>query len=469
MEDESTPTLRAQQVQQHMQHHVARRLHAVQSRYQGRTDTAARDAVKAAQNKYHLASILEKGAKAGKTIAIASHLAKATHPDLKVKDVSNLAVDFSALSTLQEVGSHVLPADQSLWDATGDGAYNNAAYELYLLLDSVFEGQTLAAWLKAGDEDVLNALAASANVPQAPWLDLLQDKCPQPATSSLSKQLYWLSTSEDACDDSAYVLLAPLSSAPLIHWAYRHIHADRFSAANQAARQAKRERKAHDGVFHDYPGLAVQNMGGTKPQNISQLNSERRGVNYLLSSLPPRWKASEKRLPTHADSVFKGYFDRRPLVRQTVQALQRFLESDPAATLPTRLQRQALVDALVDDMVAMAAELEQALPPGWTRDDERFASLNLDEQCWLDPLRAERPEEADFAETWLAMEWPEAIGRRFGNWLNARLEGKLHFSDIEFAAWKKELLADEDGFAQQLRERRHRIRAARKEGKEGTA
>ena len=86
--------------------------------------------------------------------------------------------------------------------------------------------------------------------------------------------------------------------------------------ANKAARQARRERKVHDGVFHDYPGLAVQNMGGTKPQNISQLNSERRGVNYLLSSLPPQWKASAARLPVHATSVFDRLFIARPEVRK---------------------------------------------------------------------------------------------------------------------------------------------------------
>ena len=85
-----------------------------------------------------------------------------------------------------------------------------------------------------------------------------------------------------------------------------------------------RERKVHDGVFHDYPGLAVQNMGGTKPQNISQLNSERRGMNYLLSSLPPKWKVNAQRFPTHADSVFTRYFDSRPLVRQTVKTLRRY-------------------------------------------------------------------------------------------------------------------------------------------------
>ena len=51
---------------------------------------------------------------------------------------------------------------------------------------------------------------------------------------------------------------------------------------------------AHPTVLTDhveaYASLAVQELGGTKPQNISQLNSERRGDNYLLASLPPVWK-----------------------------------------------------------------------------------------------------------------------------------------------------------------------------------
>lgn len=463
MKDESTLTSRGQQIRRHMHQHVGNRLNAVRVRYQGRTDAAARNAIDAAQEKYTLESLLSKGAKAAGTIAIASHIAKATHPDLKVKGVTHLAVEFSTLPALEELGSHALPANKSLWDATGDGAHNNAAYELYLLLDSLFEGQSLATWLTAGDEDAVDAFTVGGSANGLPWLDVLRSKCPQPAASTLSKQVYWLGAPHKTCVDEAYLLLAPLFPASLAHQAYRQIHADRFGETNNAARKAKRERKAHDGVFHDYPGLAVQNMGGTKPQNISQLNSERRGMNYLLSSLPPQWKVSEKRLPVSTDSVFSHYFGSRPLVRQTVQALRAFLESKPPANAATRSQRDDMVYRLVDEMVAMAADLEHLLTPGWTLSDERFSKLNSDEQYWLDPLRAELPEEADFAEAWLAMEWPGAIGRRFGNWLNDRLDGKLHFGEIEFRAWKKELLADEDGFAQQLRERRNRIRTARKE------
>ena len=462
MQPEPTLTSRGRQIRQHMEHHVRGRLNLVLTRYQGRTDPPARSAVAAAQDKYQLKVLLEKGAKAAKAIAIASHLAKGVHPDLKVKEVTNLAVDFASLPTLEELGSHVLAGKAGLLDATGDGAYNNAAYELYLLLDSKFEGQSLASWLEADDEDAAAAFAAYPDGPE--WSALLQSKCPQPATSPLSKQVYWLPTPGAACENSAYVLLVPLFPASLAHQVYTHIQADRFDQGNWAAAQAKRQRKAHDGVYRHYPHLAVQNMGGTKPQNISQLNSERRGMNYLLSSLPPQWKVNKQRFPTHTDSVFTRYFDSRPLVRHTVQTLRRYLESDPNPVKDTRDHRKELVDVLVDEMVNMAAELQHALPPGWTLDDPRFSALNEDEKTWLDALRAELPEEADFANRWLAMEWPDAIGTRCGNWLNARLEGKLSFSDIEFRAWKKELLTDEDGFSQQLRERRKRIRAARKGG-----
>ena len=86
---------------------------------------------------------MEKGRKAN-GMAIATHIAKGIHPDLKIKHTSNFSVRFEELATLNEMGSHVLNSQASLADATGDGAYNAAAYELYLLLDCETEGTTLA-------------------------------------------------------------------------------------------------------------------------------------------------------------------------------------------------------------------------------------------------------------------------------------------------------------------------------------
>ena len=401
---------------------------------------------------------LASAAKRVEQIQAVTHSLKPIHPDARG---TNLYVEPRTLPPLAELGSHAL-GERFVGDVVG----NAAALDVYKMLKLEVNGRSLLTALLAQDADALAALhtdPAQAQALRDAFVSLTQPRAEGPSSHTLAKQLYWL-TGTDACDDSHYILLAPLYATSLAHAVHAQVQEDRFGEANKAARQARRERKVHDGVFHDYPGLAVQNMGGTKPQNISQLNSERRGMNYLLSSLPPKWKVNAQRFPTHADSVFTRYFDSRPLVRQTVKTLRRYLESNPNPVKDTRDHRKELVDVLVDEMVNMAAELQHALPPGWTLDDPRFSALNEDEQTWLDALRAELPEEDDFANRWLAMEWPDAIGTRFGNWLNARLEGKLSFSDIEFRAWKKELLTDEDGFSQQLRERRKRIRAARKGG-----
>ena len=401
---------------------------------------------------------LTSAAKRVEQIQAVTHSLKPIHPDARG---TNLYVEPRTLPPLAELGSHAL-GERFVGDVVG----NAAALDVYKMLKLEVNGRSLLTALLAQDADALAALhtdPAQAQALRDAFVSLTQPRAEGPSSHTLAKQLYWL-TGTDACDDSHYILLAPLYATSLAHAVHAQVQEDRFGEANKAARQARRERKVHDGVFHDYPGLAVQNMGGTKPQNISQLNSERRGMNYLLSSLPPKWKVNAQRFPTHADSVFTRYFDSRPLVRQTVKTLRRYLESNPNPVKDTRDHRKELVDMLVDEMVNMAAELQHALPPGWTLDDPRFSALNEDEQTWLDALRAELPEEDDFANRWLAMEWPDAIGTRFGNWLNARLEGKLSFSDIEFRAWKKELLTDEDGFSQQLRERRKRIRAARKGG-----
>ena len=397
-------------------------------------------------------------AKRVEQIQAVTHSLKPIHADARG---TNLYVEPRTLPPLAELGSHAL-GERFVGDVVG----NAAALDVYKMLKLEVNGRSLLTALLAQDADALAALhtdPAQAQALRDAFVSLTQPRAEGPSSHTLAKQLYWL-TGTDACDDAHYTLLAPLYATSLAHAVHAQVQEDRFGEANKAARQARRERKVHDGVFHDYPGLAVQNMGGTKPQNISQLNSERRGMNYLLSSLPPKWKVNAQRFPTHADSVFTRYFDSRPLVRQTVKTLRRYLESNPNPVKDTRDHRKELVDMLVDEMVNMAAELQHALPPGWTLDDPRFSALNEDEQTWLDALRAELPEEDDFANRWLAMEWPDAIGTRFGNWLNARLEGKLSFSDIEFRAWKKELLTDEDGFSQQLRERRKRIRAARKGG-----
>ena len=396
---------------------------------------------------------LASAAKRVEQIQAVTHSLKPIHPDARG---TNLYVEPLTQPPLAELGSHAL-GERFVGDVVG----NAAALDVYKLLKLEVNGRSLLTALLAQDADALAALhpdPAQAQALRDAFVSLTQPRAEGPSSHTLAKQLYWL-TGTDACDDAHYTLLAPLYATSLAHAVHAQVQEDRFGEANKAARQARRERKVHDGVFHDYPGLAVQNMGRTKPQNISQLNSERRGMNYLLSSLPPQWKVSAVRLPVHATSVFDRLFIARPEVRRTVRALRVFLESAPDANLATRDRREELLDALVDELVSLAAELQQILPPGWSRGDERFKELAYEEALWLDPLRAEIPEEAQFAHDWQYMDWPAAIGKAFAGWLNAQLRDKLPVGDAEAREWKKVLLTDEDGFKQQLRELRNKLDA----------
>lgn len=394
---------------------------------------------------------LTSAAKRVEQIQAVTHSLKPVHPDARG---TNLYVEPTTLPTLPELGSHALGAK-----FVGDVVGNAAALDVYKLLKLEVRGRSLLTALVAEDADAMAALhddPAQAKIMRDTFVSLIEPRKEVASSHTLAKQLYWL-TGQDACADNDYALLAPLYATSLAHAVYAEVQEARFGEVNKAARAAKRERRAHDNTCVDYPNLAVQNMGGTKPQNISQLNSERRGMNYLLSSLPPQWKASAVRLPVNATSVFDRLFIARPDVRRAVKALRHFLESDPDPNLATRQHRETLTDVLIDELVSLAAELHRVMQPGWSRDDDRFERLDTHEKLWLDPLRAELPEESDFAKQWLALDWPKEIGNAFARWLNNQLRGKLPVGDVEAREWRKELLTDEDGFKQQLRTLRHRL------------
>lgn len=432
----------------------------IRERLQAKLDKLKDDDPKRAEllAQHQYAAWIEDAARRAAQIQAVTHSLKPIHPDARG---TNLYVEPNSLPPLDVLGSH------ALGDAfAGDVVGNAAALDVYKFLKLEAGGRSLLAALLAQDEAATQALhddPAQAQALRDAFVGLTQPRAGGPSSHTRAKQLYWLAGG-DPCDDASYELLAPLFATSLAHAVHAQIQEDRFGEANKAARQARRDRKPHDGVCRDYPGLAVQKMGGTKPQNISQLNSERGGVNYLLASLPPMWTVSATRLPVHADSVFDKVFIARPEVRKAVRGLRRFLATNPEPNLVTRERRDAYIDTLLDELVSLAGELHRAMPAGWTRPgadaENRFDRLAREEQLWLDPLRAELPGETDFASQWLWMDWPAQVGQRFANWLNKQLKNsKLSVGEIEFREWKKVLLTDEDGFKQQLRASRERLDA----------
>lgn len=356
-----------------------------------------------------------------------THALKFTHPDAKG---SSLHAQGNPQAGDGLIGTHALAAG---FDA--DVVGNAAALDVYKFLRIEVAGQTLLARAVAADPALLAALPGDAAT-AGQWLEAFAAiaRAPQNLSSHrLAKQVYW------PLGDGQYHLLAPLFPTALVHTHWRTIREDRFGESARAAREAHRQQRPHAHGYCEYRDLVVQKFGGTKPQNISQLNSERYGENYLLAAVPPLWNAARPQVPLDIDSIFEGRFGQRPAVRRLLRVLRDFLlRVQQVNNIHVRDTRKALAAQICDELLNYAAAL-QALEPGWSR--HANCRLNADEQCWLDPGRSAH--DADFAALRRRGDWQAGVCQRFGLWFNARLESARLPMDADTSAHWQSVLADE--------------------------
>ena len=345
---------------------------------------------------HHRGTWLADAARRATQIQLATHTLKPIHPDARG---STIYRDRSHAGDPVLIGSHVVaePAD----DVVG----NAAALDVYKLLKLSLGDESLLVRARRRDPDFHAAITADAS-PEAAhaateWIAsfaALAEATVDPATHTLAKQLYF------PLADGGYHLLAPLFPTALVHEWHERQASDRFSEATKAARDARRAlNRPEDGKgYCDYPGLAVQKFGGTKPQNISQLNSERGGAAHLLSALPPTWRSPDLRLPWKVASVFAvpGLLSLK--FAGPLKALRVFLFSGnkggdkQRSILAWRQERSARVDELVNVIQKWADEV-QLNQPGWSLHAD--CQLNELERQWLDPYAPDDANEVVIAST----------------------------------------------------------------------
>lgn len=394
-------------------------------------------------SKYEYGTWLADAARRVGQIQAVTHVLKATHPDARG---TNLHVAPGKLPRHAEIGSHLLGEDFAE-DVVG----NAAALDVFKLLKTEVDGRRLIDWMQAGDADLKAALSSEEDTATA-WMSAFASLVrpdAEPATHPMAKQVYWLA-GDDPLDDAQYHLLQPMFSSTLAHAVHADIQDARFGEANKEARQAFREKKPSSTPYRDYRHLVARKLGGTKPQNISQLNSERGGINYLLASLPPpAWTPSGLHL-LKQESAFDGllWFGG---MRELVQALVDFLEIDPEPTLPTRQRRETIEQAIGQELALFGATIRSRHEAGWTRAAE--CRLPYCEQLWLDPDRTELPlrddpegrqDDKDFNAAYDRGNWADDVAERFGNWLNAQLHkaGLVAVSLPERNHWASQALID---------------------------
>lgn len=349
-------------------------------------------------------------------IQAVTHSLKAIHPDARG---SSLYCEPASLAPLDAVGSHCLGATFD-----GDVVGNAAALDVNKFLQLRHRGRSLLDLCIDADAELAATLCPDieqARAWMAAFASLVQPRG-RLSSHTLAKQLYWL-VDADVHDDASYHLLAPLYPTSLVHRVYQTVQAHRFGDDMKAARVARDKGLWHPQPVHEYIRLAAQKLGGTKPQNISQLNSERRGRNLLLASAPPEWTTREVRPPLRVSSMFDA-FARRPLVRAAVRRLREFLIIDPARNISTRQRVSAEVDTLLDELVMFSAEV-WTLESGWAAGEE--CRLPAEHCQWLDPQACTDA---------LIDDLSEAIAGDFARWLNARLRDPLPFGDDDYREWR---------------------------------
>lgn len=395
--------------------------------------------------KYEYPTWLADAARRVTQIQAVTHVLKATHPDARG---SSLFIEPRSLPHLQEVGSHSL-ADSFATDVVG----NAAALDVYKFLKLQIEERPLLDWLQDDDPDLLAALS-SEPLQAAAWSTAFKGlirKAEPPVSHEKAKQLYWCVEGMPT-HDSSFHLLQPLFPSSLAHAVHSEINDARFGETNKIARQARRNGQEHDGPYREYRNLVARKLGGTKPQNISQLNSERGGVNYLLSSLPPTWNRPQVKPLLLIDSAFQR-FHRFEGVQQQLNALYNYFQQDLSASFDTRKRRERIERALGLALTAFGLSIRSQSPAGWTHASD--CRLPLYECAWLDPGRATLPvregfdeEDLEFQRVVQGEEWPEKIAERFALWLNGLLLKKgISVSDSEHMHWARKALAHTRNFA----------------------
>ncbi|MFW5490063.1 MAG: type I-F CRISPR-associated protein Csy1 [Desulfovibrio sp.] len=292
------------------------------------------------------------------------------------------------------------------------------------------EGKTLLDWTKEQNPDLKAALGTNLGPQIFNAVNALWEATP-PVSHTLAKQIYWL-TGDDPCDDEQYHLLSPLYPSSLAQVVHERLQEDRGSDEAKKARKARSKGEYSSYVIHDYSYLAVLKLGGTKPQNVSQLNAERRGTNYLLDSRPPRWTLRELQPLKGTTSLFTRFGKQRECAT-LVGKLKRFLESDPPKNMQARNTRDEFIDSIVGEFILYVDRLLR-LEPGWTAAPE--CQLPAVEKLLVDPGRAEL--DPNFAAERENPDWLDEIAKRFGQWLNSQLRDKLPMGDVETIFWSDE-------------------------------
>lgn len=370
---------------------------------------------------YTVDSWLDNAAKRAGQISMATHAIKFTHSAAKGSNFLD-----------QQLGtnSHYLDT-QSLNDIAIDAVGNAAALDVASLLQ--LKDSKSSESKDKNSKSLLDYLREENHSPLAPlaknteqlhnWVSGLTQALVDndPSSHILAKQVYF------PIDDKQYHLLAPLSSSALCQAIYEKINFARYSQDMKAIRDAKKANLPCNEKLISYPDLAVTFAGGSKPQNISKLNSGRSGRTYLFDARPPHWENKNKP-PKDCENIFNQL---EYVSRFTVLNMANFLLKviNKESNLKIRNYLSKLVNQVGEDCINASVKWRN-LPAGWSDDLDK---LPIHQAKWLDPNNPRWQQDN--------LDWQTELSQNFGLWLKDSVEkaskNQLTLSVGEADEWRQ--------------------------------
>ncbi len=336
-----------------------------------------------ALEEFSLVSWLPGAAKRASQLFIVSHPGKFSHPSAKISSVI-------APSNYQADG--YLRTGNAVADLDVFG--NAAAMDVYKFLTiALSDGETILSHL----EKKTPIIEKQLTIPNSPFdeiekglLAIKYDGGTSVKTSGKVKQVYF------PIDVENYHLISTLSPSNLmfkLKERIKEINDARFTDDGKAVRKAKKNNLYSPNSFAEIYGLSVIGFGGTKPQNISVLNSQNGGAAYLLSSIPPELKS---RLIQPPKTNFFSNTLWSKAYQDDFRQLQKLLSSDNN-NIHIRKKRDWITRNIIYQ-IADRLWMVRRLDAGWS-DSETYQSLPHYQKVWLDQQYKEyREEDSDWLQ-----------------------------------------------------------------------
>lgn len=346
---------------------------------------------------FFLENWLPKAAKRAGQMSITTHPGKFSHPSAQITPIISRSVgNFDGYLRSGNV------------EVERDALGNAAAIDVYKfltltmndskkLIDHIQEDSKLAVSL-------LTIKSADYETLKNDFLAMIKPVTKQIMTSSKIKQVYFPVI-------NGYHQLSILINSGIVFELKKRIDTIRFSDEMKELRDKKKNNIYSEQGYLELYDLTVIGYGGTKPQNISILNSHNGGKSYLLSSLPPTFKKRDIHFPKY--NFFRESL-KESEYRLTFHALQKLFKTD-YNNMNIREGRdwrlQNLVDLIIHRMAAVRdISKEQYIPD--------TSHLKQHQKIWLCPEEYQKRQVEDA--------WLDVLCEEIARWIVITYERLTH-------------------------------------------